>query len=281
MRWFKHLSHASDDETLSRILDLLGPFGYGVYFLILEIISRQMKKGDSECKTTYSLARWQHYLSIYHSKKLIDTLDILHENGLIYVVSQCDLVTISCPNLLKYRDEYNKKSGVCLKKAPLDTDTDTEAETHTDTEAKTETEEKEKAFVEQARPRSESAQDICSVFDHWKSMMYHPGAKLDEKRKRLIRAALKMGYTVGEICDAVTGCNLTPHNMGHNEQGQRYDGLHIILRSADQIDRFIANSKNPPRALSKADRKTQQNINAAQEWLADKLAIEGEIDEKS
>jgi hypothetical protein len=36
--------------------------------------------------------------------------------------------------------------------------------------------------------------------------------------------------------------------MGQNEQGQKYNGLALIFRSADQIDRFIANDTSPPRA---------------------------------
>ena len=59
----------------------------------------------------------------------------------------------------------------------------------------------------------------------------------------------------------------TPHNRGHNERGERYDGLHLILRSADQIDRFIRNAQHPPKLLNKADQRLQSNVDAAQTWL--------------
>lgn len=85
------------------------------------------------------------------------------------------------------------------------------------------------------------------IFDHWRETMKHPGARLDEKRTRAIRHALQLGYTEERIRQAITGCSLTPHNMGDNDRGQRYDGLELILRNADQIDRFIGNATNPPR----------------------------------
>lgn len=60
--------------------------------------------------------------------------------------------------------------------------------------------------------------------------MNHPDAKLDSKRRKLIQDAMSWGYTIEQICYAITGCSRTPYNMGDNERGQRYDGLHIILK---------------------------------------------------
>jgi hypothetical protein len=108
---------------------------------------------------------------------------------------------------------------------------------------------------------------VSKIFDHWQTVMNHPQARLDKIRHRYIRDALAMGYGVFALCQAIDGCSLTPHNLGQNKQGQRYDGLHIIFKSADQIDRFIYNSKNPPRLFGKADERLQNNINAAQAWL--------------
>lgn len=103
-------------------------------------------------------------------------------------------------------------------------------------------------------------------------MMHHPNAKLDDKRKSIIRKALKMGYSVDDLQKAISGCAATPHNMGDNPQGQRYDGLHVILRDADQIDRFIANHHKPPRPMTKADMKTQDNIRDGQSWFRSEMA---------
>ena len=87
---------------------------------------------------------------------------------------------------------------------------------------------------------------IQAVFDLWKTTLNHPEAKLDKKRKIIINNALKIGYTLEQLCEAIKGCSQTPHNMGCNDRGQRYDGLGIIFKDADNIDRFIRNFHSPP-----------------------------------
>lgn len=108
---------------------------------------------------------------------------------------------------------------------------------------------------------------VMSVFEHWRRIMDHPKAVLDKQRRRFIRLALDDGYSVEDLCLAITGCSLTPHNYGQNDRGERYDGLHLILRSADQIDRFIRNAQHPPRPLNSAEQRLNSNVQAAQDWL--------------
>lgn len=99
-----------------------------------------------------------------------------------------------------------------------------------------------KPSVAPARPAA-----VEEIFDYWRETMNHPGAKLDDKRHKSIARALKTGYSVGDCKRAITGCSLTPHNMGDNERGQRYDAVDLIFRCADQIDRFIRNAQSPPK----------------------------------
>jgi len=90
--------------------------------------------------------------------------------------------------------------------------------------------------------KSNEQTTVTRVFEHWQTVMHHPQAQLDPKRVHIIKQALKSGYTPVQLCQAITGCSVTPHNMGDNDRGQRYDGLHVILRDGDQIDRFIRNA---------------------------------------
>ncbi|MEE8233547.1 MAG: hypothetical protein V3R41_02575, partial [Gammaproteobacteria bacterium] len=115
---------------------------------------------------------------------------------------------------------------------------------------------------------------VDHVFNHWQITRHHLQARLDDKRKRLITKALKSGYSVVQLCDAISGCSVTPHNTGDNDRGQRYDGLHIILRDGDQIDRFIHNHYNPPKPLSEGERKIRANASVAQEWATNKITSE-------
>lgn len=107
--------------------------------------------------------------------------------------------------------------------------------------------------------------DIAKIFDYWRETMKSPGSKLDEKRRGVIRRALK-NYSPRDICRAIQGCSLTPHNQGVNERGQKYVGIHVVLKDADQIDRFIANAVSPPVAPEK------KTGNGAW-WLSDASAL--------
>ena len=105
------------------------------------------------------------------------------------------------------------------------------------------------------------------VFENWKTVMGYLEANLDPKRQKLIGNALRWGYSVEALCEAIQGCALTPHNQGHNDRGERYDSLKIILRSADQIDRFRRNYRTPPRILDESERKLQASVQSVQTWL--------------
>jgi len=110
---------------------------------------------------------------------------------------------------------------------------------------------------------AKNAADIDRVFTHWKRVMNHPRAKLDQKRTMLIQKALATGYSVDDLMTAITGCSRTPHNMGDNDRGERYDGLHIIFRSADQIDRFIGNAERPVVPVTKNKSAIMESARAA------------------
>ena len=112
-----------------------------------------------------------------------------------------------------------------------------------------------------------TAEAIQQVFQNWQTVMGYLEAHLDPKRQKLIGNALKWGYSVEALCEAIQGCALTPHNQGHNDRGERYDSLKIILRSADQIDRFRRNYRSPPRILDESDRKLQASVQSVNAWL--------------
>jgi hypothetical protein len=104
---------------------------------------------------------------------------------------------------------------------------------------------------ESPKPRSSTALssnvkfDLCvvkSIFEFWKTMLKHPKAKLDEKRKRLIRNRLQEGYTVEQLQAAITGCSQSPFHMGQNEHHTRFDDLSLILRDAHHVEQFLDNS---------------------------------------
>lgn len=111
-------------------------------------------------------------------------------------------------------------------------------------------------------------EQVTAVFEHWRTVMGHPRAVLDDKRRKLIEARLKDGYSAEDLCQAVTGCSLSPFNMGQNDSGSRYDGLELILRDSSKVDRFLAISRNPPRPLGKQGQIEARNQAAVDEFLS-------------
>lgn len=80
---------------------------------------------------------------------------------------------------------------------------------------------------------------LFSVFEHWKSRLKHPEAKLTPKRKARVRARLDEGYTVEQITQAIDGCASSPFHQGANDNGKVYDDLELICRSGEKLEQFI------------------------------------------
>lgn len=81
--------------------------------------------------------------------------------------------------------------------------------------------------------------DVVQVFAHWQQAMASPRSLLDDKRRKLIRNALKTGYSVGQLKQAIDGCAKSAWHMGQNDRMTKYNGLDLILRNAEQIDKFV------------------------------------------
>lgn len=108
--------------------------------------------------------------------------------------------------------------------------------------------------------------EVTHVFHHWQAMMQQPSARLDEKRDRIIQRALEAGYTVEQLCQAITGCTRTPYNMGHNAYGERYDSVQLILRDGDQIDRFLRHYHSPPKPPMESVTGVSRDTALVQTW---------------
>lgn len=61
--------------------------------------------------------------------------------------------------------------------------------------------------------------------------------KLDKNRRAAITAALKT-HPLADVLDAVRGWRWSAFHRGENERHRPYNGLHVLLRSAEQIELF-------------------------------------------
>ena len=105
--------------------------------------------------------------------------------------------------------------------------------------------------------RGERQAEIAAVFDHWRTVCQHPGAKLDAKRSTLIARRLRDGYSVADLCEAVDGCTRSRFHQGANDQGKVYDGLELILRNGDKVDAFRKLARGEGQTSGDRDWKTE------------------------
>tara|TARA_R110002073_G_scaffold614_4_gene4905 strand:+ start:1212 stop:2027 length:816 start_codon:yes stop_codon:yes gene_type:complete len=86
--------------------------------------------------------------------------------------------------------------------------------------------------------------DILEVFNYWKEVMKKNNSSiLNAKRTKALKDRFKEGYTVEQIKMAIVGCSMTPHNMGQNNNGKKYDDLELICRDGVQVERFANNAQ--------------------------------------
>jgi hypothetical protein len=142
MRWFKHISLAHDDETMSELMDQFGAEGYGVWWIVLEKIAHVMDETDRSF-ARYSVKVWASFARV-STKKFQNIIKFLEKNKTFSTEIDKEYLTINCPKLLKYRDEYTKKVRNKDTKAPdklrsesgqtpsQDTDTESDTDSNTD-----------------------------------------------------------------------------------------------------------------------------------------------------
>jgi hypothetical protein len=127
MRWTKHLSRAHKDPKVAELLEIEGIAGFGVYWLLVEEIAEAIGPDSQQAVLVYSPLVWSQklYVSVRKCKKILETLQLLQ---LIDCKSIGKRLQIGIPKLLKYRDEYSKKSGVCPDNVPSQIEIEIEIE---------------------------------------------------------------------------------------------------------------------------------------------------------
>lgn len=97
--------------------------------------------------------------------------------------------------------------------------------------------EQEQTHVER-RVASPDRDVVVEVFAYWQKTMASPKSVLDDKRRKAIKGALKL-YEPRQVCEAILGCSRSAWHMGENDRRQKFNGLDLILRDAEHIDKFI------------------------------------------
>lgn len=133
MRWLKHMTATRKDEKVAALIHKAGHDGYGLWWMVLETVAASMDKGSTKCSLKYPVSKWATELQLL-PQHVCRKLVALHVAGLLELRKDGDAIELTIPNLLKYRDEYARKSGhtpdsVRSKIQRQNTDTDTDTDT--------------------------------------------------------------------------------------------------------------------------------------------------------
>ena len=132
MRWFKHLTQSRNDENLVKLIEAGGLKYYALWWITLEIIAGHMDKTD-RCSAEYPAKKWAS-LACTSSVGWAYFTRTAGELGLLNIEVHEGNMKVGCPNLLKYKDEYSKKSGQTPDKLRTNSGQTPDQDTETDTE---------------------------------------------------------------------------------------------------------------------------------------------------
>lgn len=96
------------------------------------------------------------------------------------------------------------------------------------------------------KKRVRYVEEAQAVFDHWKMTWNSPRSIFDDKRKKIVKTALKAGHSVNDLKEAIEGMHNCPHNLGENDRGVVFNRIGIVLKDAESIDRFRQMYEVPP-----------------------------------
>lgn len=105
--------------------------------------------------------------------------------------------------------------------------------------------------------------DVKTVFEEWQKVLNKPRHKLDKKRTAIIKARLKDGYSVPDLCKVPRGVKNDPWYNGDNPGGKMYHHISLVFRDADQVDKFIDLADNPPQKQNGKPQVNNTESNAA------------------
>lgn len=81
---------------------------------------------------------------------------------------------------------------------------------------------------------------VKTVFECWQAEHGKQRSKLDVKRAGRIKARLREGFTVEQLCQAIRGAKKDEFLMGQHPRASRaFDGIESILRDLPQVERLI------------------------------------------
>jgi len=108
------------------------------------------------------------------------------------------------------------------------------------------------------------AGEVQAVWKHYKT--HRPKARvLSPGCRKAIVARFVEGFTVADLRAAIDGNYLSPHHCGQNPTGTLYHNLDLIVRTADDVERFKAFTEEDGKPV--LNQRSQRTAAAAESYL--------------
>lgn len=111
--YFRHSINAIDDEKIQLAVETLGLVGYAYFFVLVELVARQISDGDVKPVRIHKHTLQGHFRKRFNGCKKI--LENLKDCGLLDFEETNGILEVEIKNLAKYLGRYNKDTK---KKAP-------------------------------------------------------------------------------------------------------------------------------------------------------------------
>lgn len=250
MRWFKHLSNASEDEKLAELIEIHGAEGYGIYWMILEKIADKMSKGQTSTNCKYPASKWAKICgkNPRGMNKFYETFAYLKLMKISYINNESKHINIDCHNLLKYRDEYTKKSRQQPDNKPSESGETPDQER--DTESDTESESKEESIDFQ--PINQIDKEVDYIINLSNELFTRNGYEINPQD---FNARNMIGLCIGEngvkkIESAINEAKKSYYDNPNMYQNCKWG----VLFRQKNIDTLYENSQlEPPTNIGKTD----------------------------
>lgn len=88
-------------------------------------------------------------------------------------------------------------------------------------------------------PMGPSKEEIEAVFQHWQTVTRRFRAHLTAGRRSTIRARLRDGFSVPQLCAVSSWAASDPWMTGENDRSERYDTVETLFRSQEKVEKYL------------------------------------------
>lgn len=111
---------------------------------------------------------------------------------------------------------------------------------------------KEKDNTDRGVTAAQSSLDgsVAEVFGHWQRVLGYEDRELTPKRKKMLEARLREGFTVEQLQQAVDRALNNSFLQGQNSSGQRYDDIVNLFCEPERIQRYLSAREDPRHSMA-------------------------------